>query len=171
MVNNPMQQNILIALQDIQTALERKNNTLLLLFRGDFQIIGGYFQGFSATWFSQKTNANAQQRIIKWALANAKEDNTSFTTGFEIKFKTSILIFKWCMELERRTQSLGKAVTKYAKAIRKLIKQIDSGRNWTEEQKIYSFTKRLRTDLSYAFWPLLALKDNLTIDMAIKLVQ
>ncbi|KAG9302222.1 hypothetical protein G9A89_020656 [Geosiphon pyriformis] len=40
-----------------------------------------------------------------------------------MKFRTSILISKWCIELKRRTQGSGKAVTKYAKAIRKLIKQ------------------------------------------------
>ncbi|KAG9304698.1 hypothetical protein G9A89_000164, partial [Geosiphon pyriformis] len=71
----------------------------------------------------------------------------------------------------RRTQGLGKVVTEYAKVIRKLIKKIDSKRNWTEEQKIYYFKKKLRTDLSYALWPLLALKNNPTMDMAIKLVQ
>ncbi|KAG9299073.1 hypothetical protein G9A89_020386 [Geosiphon pyriformis] len=68
------------------------------------------------------------------------------------------------MELERRTQGPGEVVTEYVKAIRKLIK-------CTEEQKIHSFTKRLRTDFSYALWPLLALKDNPTIDMAIELAQ
>ncbi|KAG9294708.1 hypothetical protein G9A89_008187 [Geosiphon pyriformis] len=78
---------------------------------------------------------------------------------------------KWCMELERRTQGPGEVVTEYAKAIRKLIKHVDSGRNWTEEQKIHSFIKGLRTDLSYALWPLLALKDNPTMDMAIELAQ
>ncbi|KAG9302223.1 hypothetical protein G9A89_020657 [Geosiphon pyriformis] len=35
--NDPIQQNILIALQDIQTALRRKNNTPLLLFRDNTQ--------------------------------------------------------------------------------------------------------------------------------------
>ncbi|KAG9293735.1 hypothetical protein G9A89_019072 [Geosiphon pyriformis] len=75
------------------------------------------------------------------------------------------------MELERKTQGPGKVVTKYAKAIRKLIKRVDTGRNWTEEQKIHSFTKGLRTDLLYALWPLLALKDNPTMDMAIELAQ
>ncbi|KAG9297388.1 hypothetical protein G9A89_009472 [Geosiphon pyriformis] len=75
------------------------------------------------------------------------------------------------MELERRTQGPGKIVTEYAKAIRKLIKCIDSERNWTEEQKIHSFTKGLRTNLSYALWPLLALKNNPTMDMAIELAQ
>ncbi|KAG9291797.1 hypothetical protein G9A89_012082 [Geosiphon pyriformis] len=30
-----------------------------------FQIIGGYLQGFPATWFSQKTDANAQHQIIR----------------------------------------------------------------------------------------------------------
>ncbi|KAG9300541.1 hypothetical protein G9A89_002419 [Geosiphon pyriformis] len=44
-------------------------------------------------------------------------------------------------------------------------------RPWRKEQKIHSFTKRLRTDLSYALWPLLALKNNLTMDMAIELAQ
>ncbi|KAG9305146.1 hypothetical protein G9A89_010654 [Geosiphon pyriformis] len=97
------------------------------------------------------------------------EDNTSFTTQFEIKFRTPILISKWHMELERKTQGPGEVITEYTKAIRKLIKYIDSGRNWTEEQKIHSFTKGLRTDLSYALWPLLVLKDNLTMDMAIEL--
>ncbi|KAG9284791.1 hypothetical protein G9A89_003714 [Geosiphon pyriformis] len=75
------------------------------------------------------------------------------------------------MELERRTQGPGEVVTEYAKAIRKLIKQVDFGRNWTEEQKIYFFIKRLKTDLSYAFWPLLALKNNSTMDMAIEFAQ
>ncbi|KAG9290699.1 hypothetical protein G9A89_011662 [Geosiphon pyriformis] len=75
------------------------------------------------------------------------------------------------MELERRTQGPGEIVTKYAKAIRKLIKCVDSGRNWTEEQKIHFFTKGLRSDLSYALWPLLALKDNSIMNIAIKLAQ
>ncbi|KAG9296602.1 hypothetical protein G9A89_015194 [Geosiphon pyriformis] len=194
--SNPLQQNILIALQDIQTALGQRNNTPLLLFRGDsqdpiewlddfkkaatanqyddeykFQIVGGYLQGSLATWFSQETDANAHQRIIRWMSANARENNTFFTIQFENKFKTPILISKWHMELERRTQDPGEVMTEYVKAIRKLIKRVDSGRNWTEEQKIYSFTKGLRTDLSYALWPLLALKDNSTMDMAIELIQ
>ncbi|KAG9301829.1 hypothetical protein G9A89_004508 [Geosiphon pyriformis] len=64
MAQDSMQQNILIALQDIQTALgavtaNQYNNEY------KFQIIGGYLQDFLATWFSQETNANAQQRIIK----------------------------------------------------------------------------------------------------------
>ncbi|KAG9301381.1 hypothetical protein G9A89_018053 [Geosiphon pyriformis] len=76
---------------------------------------------------------------------------------------TSLLLPK------RKTQGPNKVVTEYAKAIRKLIKRVDSGKNWTEKQKIYFFTKRLRTDLFYAFWPLLALKDNPTMDMTIEL--
>ncbi|KAG9293923.1 hypothetical protein G9A89_019261 [Geosiphon pyriformis] len=180
----------------IQTALGQRNNTLLLLFRDDaqdpikwlndfkraatanqydneykFQIVGGYLQGSFATWFSQKTNANAQQKIIRWAPTNAGEDNTSFTTQFEMKFRTLILISKWHMELERRTQGSDKVVTEYVKAIRKLIKQVDFGRNWTEKQKIHFFTKELKTDLLYALWPLLVLKDNSTIDMANELAQ
>ncbi|KAG9288100.1 hypothetical protein G9A89_017695 [Geosiphon pyriformis] len=83
--------------------------------------------------------------------ANAGENNTSFTTQFENKFRTPILISKWRMELEKRTQGPGEIVTEYAKAIRKLIK--------------------LRTNLSYALWPFLALKDNPTMNMAIELAQ
>ncbi|KAG9290725.1 hypothetical protein G9A89_011688 [Geosiphon pyriformis] len=97
-----------------------------------------------AIWFSQETDANAQHRIIKWTPINAGEENTSFTTRFEAKFKTPILISKWHMELEKKIQ---------------------------EEQKIHSFTKGLRTDLSYALWPLLALKNNPTMDMTIELAQ
>ncbi|KAG9294457.1 hypothetical protein G9A89_001962 [Geosiphon pyriformis] len=147
MANNHMQANILAALQGIQTALGRRNNTLLPLFRGDaqdpikwlddferaatanqydeeykFQIVGGYLQGSPATWFSQETDANTQHKIIRWTPINAGEENTSFTTRFEAKFRTLILIFKWHMELERRTQGPGEVVTEYAKAIRKLIK-------------------------------------------------
>ncbi|KAG9293771.1 hypothetical protein G9A89_019108 [Geosiphon pyriformis] len=191
MAQDPIQVNILATLQNIQTALGQRNNTPLPLFRGNaqdpiewlddfkravtanqyddeykFQIVGS-----SATWFSQETNVGAQQRIVRWTPANIKENNTSFTIWFENKFRTPILISKWCMKLERRTQDPGKIVTKYAKAIKKLIKHIDSGRNWTEEQKIHSFTKGLRTDLLYALWPLLALKDNLTMNMAIELTQ
>ncbi|KAG9301453.1 hypothetical protein G9A89_018125 [Geosiphon pyriformis] len=187
LLSNSLQQNILIALQDIQTALGQRNNTLLPLFRGNaqdliewlddfkraatanqydneykFQIIGGYLQDSSAIWFLQETDAGAYQRIIKWAPTNAGEENTSFITWFETKFRTSILIFKWCLE---------KIVIEYAKVIRKLIKHVDSSRNWTEEQKIHSFTKELKTDLSYALWSLLALKNNLTIDMAIEFAQ
>ncbi|KAG9294467.1 hypothetical protein G9A89_001972 [Geosiphon pyriformis] len=82
------------------------------------------------------------------------------TPQFKTKFRTPILISKWCIELESRTQNPGKVVTEYAKAIRKLIKQ-----------KIYFFTKELKTDLSYALWPLLALKDYSTMNMTIELVQ
>ncbi|KAG9303236.1 hypothetical protein G9A89_013562 [Geosiphon pyriformis] len=196
MAQNPMQVNILAVLQGIQTALGRRNNTPLPLFRGDaqdpiewlddferaatanqyddeykFQIIGGYLQGSPVTWFSQETNAGAQQRIVRWTPANIGENNTFFTIRFENKFRTPILISKWRMELERKTQGPSEIVTKYAKAIRKFIKCVDSGRNWTEEQKIHSFTKGLRTDLSYALWPLLALKDNLTMNMVIELAQ
>ncbi|KAG9292570.1 hypothetical protein G9A89_006941 [Geosiphon pyriformis] len=103
--NDPIQQNILIALQGIQTALRQRNNTSLLLFRSDtqdpiewlddfekaatanqynneykFQIVGSYLQGSLAIWFSRKTNANAHQRIIRWTLTNTEEENTSFTT-------------------------------------------------------------------------------------------
>ncbi|KAG9303082.1 hypothetical protein G9A89_005040 [Geosiphon pyriformis] len=90
MTQDSLQQNILIVLQSIQTALGQRNNTPLPLFRGNaqdliewlddfkraatanqydnkykFQIISGYLQGSSVTWFSQETNANVQQRIIR----------------------------------------------------------------------------------------------------------
>ncbi|KAG9298582.1 hypothetical protein G9A89_002529 [Geosiphon pyriformis] len=127
-INNPIQANILATLQDIQTALGQRNNASLPLFRS-----------FPATWFSQKTDAGAYQRIIRWTPTNAKEKNIFFTIWFENKFRTPILISKYS----------GEVVTEYAKAIRKLIK----------------------TDFSYVLWPLLALKDNPTMDMAIELVQ
>ncbi|KAG9290615.1 hypothetical protein G9A89_011578 [Geosiphon pyriformis] len=196
MANDLMQANILATLQGIQTALEKRNNTPLSLFKGDaqdpiewldnfekaatanqydkkykFQIVGGYLQGSPAIWFLQETDANAQHRIIRWTPINAGEKNTSFTTQFETKFRTPILISKWHMELEKRTQSPREVVTEYVKAIKKLIKRVDSRRNWTEEQKIYFFTKGLRTNLLYVLWSLLALKDNSTINMAIKLAQ
>ncbi|KAG9285835.1 hypothetical protein G9A89_013260 [Geosiphon pyriformis] len=163
MANNPMQANILAALQDIQTALERRNNTPLPLFRGDAQD--------PIEWLDDFERAITANQIIRWTPINAEEENISFTTQFEAKFRTPILISKWRMELERRTQGPGEVVTEYAKAIRKLIKRVDFERNWTEEQKIHSFTKGLKTNLSYALWPFLALKDNPTMNMAIELVQ
>ncbi|KAG9293585.1 hypothetical protein G9A89_005588 [Geosiphon pyriformis] len=129
------------------------------------------FKFSSATWFLQKTNAGAYQKIIRWIPTNAGEKNTSFTIQFKTKFKTPILISKRHMKLEKKIQSPDEVVTEYAKAIRKLIKWVDSKKNWTEKQKIYSFTKRLRTDLLYALWSFLALKDNPTINMVIELVQ
>ncbi|KAG9291703.1 hypothetical protein G9A89_022122 [Geosiphon pyriformis] len=155
MAQDPLQQNILIALQGIQTALGQRNNTPLLLFRDDAQDpiewLDNFKKAATANQYDNKYKFQIQ-KIIRWALANTGEDNISFTTWFEMKFRTSILISKWHIELERKTQGPGKVVTEYAKAIRKLIKWVDSGRNWTEEQKIHSFTKRLRTDLSYALW-------------------
>ncbi|KAG9289079.1 hypothetical protein G9A89_022388 [Geosiphon pyriformis] len=119
MAVDPMQANILAALQGIQTALGQRNNTPLPLFRGDaqdpiewlndferavtanqydekykFQIVSGYLQGSPATWFLQETDANVQERIVRWTPANAGEINTSFTTQFENKFRTPILISK-----------------------------------------------------------------------------
>ncbi|KAG9288959.1 hypothetical protein G9A89_019581 [Geosiphon pyriformis] len=146
MANDPIQANILAALQGIQTALGQRNNTPILLFRSNaqdpiewldnferattanqydneykFQIVGGYLQGSPAIWFSQETDANAQQKIVRWTPANH-------------------------IELERRTQGPSEVVTEYTKAIRK-------------------------TDLLYALWPLLALKNNPTMNMAIELAQ
>ncbi|KAG9301635.1 hypothetical protein G9A89_016705 [Geosiphon pyriformis] len=58
MAQDPLQQNILIALQGIQTALGAATaNQYDNEYK--FQIIGGYLQGSPATWFSQETNANA----------------------------------------------------------------------------------------------------------------
>ncbi|KAG9299106.1 hypothetical protein G9A89_020419 [Geosiphon pyriformis] len=110
--NNSMQANILATLQSIQTALERRNNTPLPLFRGDtqdpiewlddferaaianqyndeykFQIVGGYLQGSPTTWFSQKTDANAQHQIIRWTLLQA------FIWGF----KSNNKLITWCL--------------------------------------------------------------------------
>ncbi|KAG9297280.1 hypothetical protein G9A89_009962 [Geosiphon pyriformis] len=127
MAQNPLQQNILIALQDPIEWLDNFEKAATANQYDNeykFQIIGGYLQGSLATWFSQETN-------------------------FEMKFRTSILISKWHIELEKRTQGPGK----------------------TEKQKIHSFTKGLRTDLSYALWPLLVLKNNPTMNMAIELAQ
>ncbi|KAG9307379.1 hypothetical protein G9A89_017208 [Geosiphon pyriformis] len=49
--------------------------------------------------------------------------------NIQTALETSILISKWHIELERRTQDSGNVVTEYAKAIRKLIKQIDFKKN------------------------------------------
>ncbi|KAG9299793.1 hypothetical protein G9A89_013153 [Geosiphon pyriformis] len=118
--------------------------------------------------FKRAVTANQYDEEYKFQII---EENISFTTWFETKFRIPILISKWCMELERRTQGPGVVMTEYFKAIRKLIKCVDFGRNWTEEQKIHSFTKGLRTNLLYALWSFLALKDNPTINMAIELAQ
>ncbi|KAG9294470.1 hypothetical protein G9A89_001975 [Geosiphon pyriformis] len=64
MAQNSLQQNILIALQGIQTALGAATaNQYDDEYK--FQIVGGYLQGFSATWFLQETDVNAHQRIIR----------------------------------------------------------------------------------------------------------
>ncbi|KAG9306527.1 hypothetical protein G9A89_004724 [Geosiphon pyriformis] len=139
MANNPLQQNILIALQGIQTALRRRNNTSLSLFRDNAQDLIKYSHKKPMPMLS-KESLNRHWQMLKKII--------------------SLLL-----------PGSDEVVTEYAKAIRKLIKQVDSEKNWTEEQKIYSFTKELRTDLSYALWLLLALKDNPTIDMTIELVQ
>ncbi|KAG9301605.1 hypothetical protein G9A89_016675 [Geosiphon pyriformis] len=149
MANDPIQVNILATLQGIQIALRRRNNIPLLLFRGNAQDPIEWLDDFEraatanqydeeykfqivdspAIWFSQETDANAQHRIIRWTPINAGEENTSFTTQFEAKFRTPILISKWRMELEKRTQGPEEVVTEYAKAIRMLIKCVDSWRN------------------------------------------
>ncbi|KAG9306159.1 hypothetical protein G9A89_016063 [Geosiphon pyriformis] len=131
MANDLIQANILAALQGIQTALRRRNNTPLPLFRD-----------------------NAQDPI-KW-LDDFEKAATA--NQFDEEYKFQIV-------------GPGEIVTEYAKAIRKLIKHVDSEKNWTEEQKIYSIIKGLKTDLSYAFWPFLVLKDNPTMNMTIKLAQ
>ncbi|KAG9303777.1 hypothetical protein G9A89_018674 [Geosiphon pyriformis] len=101
MANDPMQANILAALQgDAQDPIEWLNDFERAVTANQyddkykFQIVGGYLQGSSATWFLQETDANAQQRIIRWTPANVGEINTSFTTWFENKFRTPILISK-----------------------------------------------------------------------------
>ncbi|KAG9298579.1 hypothetical protein G9A89_002526 [Geosiphon pyriformis] len=146
----------------------QRNNTPLPLFRDNAQDPIEWLDDFERAVTANQYDDKYKFQIMS---TNARKNNISFTIQFENKFRTPILISKWCMELERKTQGSGEIVTKYAKAIRKLIKRVDSGRNWTEKQKIHFFTKRLRTDLSYALWPFLALKDNPTIDMTIELAQ
>ncbi|KAG9289410.1 hypothetical protein G9A89_007971 [Geosiphon pyriformis] len=137
---DPLQQNILIALQSIQTAL------------------GGDVQN-PIKWLDDFERA---------ATANQYDNKYKFQIKPIPMLIKKSLDGHWQM-LEKTIFLSLSVVTEYAKAIKKLIKHVDSGRNWTEEQKIHSFTKGLKTDLSYAFWPLLALKDNPTMDMAIEL--
>ncbi|KAG9295668.1 hypothetical protein G9A89_002986 [Geosiphon pyriformis] len=57
MANDLMQQNILITFQGIQTALGEKNNTPLLLFRGDAQDLIEWLDNFKrATIANQYDN-------------------------------------------------------------------------------------------------------------------
>ncbi|KAG9299975.1 hypothetical protein G9A89_009703 [Geosiphon pyriformis] len=72
--------------------------------------------------FKRAAIANQYDKKYKWTPINAGKENTSFTIWFETKFRTPILISKWCIELERRTQDPREVVTEYIKAIRKLIK-------------------------------------------------
>ncbi|KAG9288307.1 hypothetical protein G9A89_021338 [Geosiphon pyriformis] len=89
MANDPMQANILATLQDIQTALGRRNNIPLLLFRGDTQDsikwLDDFERAVTANQYDEEykfqiVDANAQHRIIRWTPINAREENTSFTT-------------------------------------------------------------------------------------------
>ncbi|KAG9293873.1 hypothetical protein G9A89_019211 [Geosiphon pyriformis] len=120
-----------------------------------------------------ETEKESYQIASVFDLLSSKLDSFTQTVTPELMANDPMQanILATLQELERRTQGLGEIVTEYAKAIRKLIKRIDFEKNWTEEQKIHSFTKELRTDLSYALWPLLALKNNPTINMAIELAQ
>ncbi|KAG9288695.1 hypothetical protein G9A89_004314 [Geosiphon pyriformis] len=169
MTQDLMQQNILIVLQGIQTALGQRNNTPLSLFRGNTQDLIKWLNDFERAVTANQYDE--EYKIIRWIPTNAKKENTFFIIWFETKFRIPILISKWHMELKKRTQGPGKVVTKYAKAIKKLIKHVNSRRNWTEKQKIYFFTKELKTNLLYALWPFLVLKDNSKIDIAIELAQ
>ncbi|KAG9305032.1 hypothetical protein G9A89_007435 [Geosiphon pyriformis] len=145
MAQDSIQANILAALQGIQTALG-----------GDVQDLIKWLDDFKrAVTANQYDDKKLMLMPIKELLDECQQMSEKTTLLSQPGLKTSP----------------GEIVTEYAKAIRKLIKHVDSGKNWTEEQKIHSFTKGLRTDLSYALWSLLVLKNNPTIDMAIKLAQ
>ncbi|KAG9302210.1 hypothetical protein G9A89_020644 [Geosiphon pyriformis] len=90
MAQDPMQANILAALQGIQTALG-----------GDAQDPIEWLDDFERAATANQYDDEYKFQIMP---ANAGENNISFTTWFENKFRTPILISKWHMELERRTQ-------------------------------------------------------------------
>ncbi|KAG9301572.1 hypothetical protein G9A89_016642 [Geosiphon pyriformis] len=68
MAQNPIKANILAALQDPIKWLDDFEKAATANQYNDeykFQIVGGYLQDSPATWFSQETDANAHQRIIR----------------------------------------------------------------------------------------------------------
>ncbi|KAG9298168.1 hypothetical protein G9A89_005436 [Geosiphon pyriformis] len=103
MAQNPLQQNILIAFQEVMPKIQ--SNDWMILRE-----------------LPQQTNI-IMNTSFKSLVATFK---ALLLLG---SYKKPILISNWHMELERRTQGPGEVVTKYAKAIKKLIKWVDSRRN------------------------------------------
>ena len=102
------------------------------------QIIGAYLRDAAATQYD-----GDRANIHNWT-GNV---NDAFDRRFLNQFRTQNKLTQWRQELEKRTQLPGETVEAYAKEIKRLIRRIDVDNNWSDAQKVYSFTKGLAPEV------------------------
>src|SRR6185436_2185278 len=90
---------------------------------------------------------------------------------FLIQFRTQGKLLQWRTELQNHVQVVGETVDHYAQDIKRLIKQVDHQEHWSEQDKIYQFTKGLRREIAFQVCPLLAFRQNTILEQVIKVAR
>ena len=90
---------------------------------------------------------------------------------FLTQFRTQGKLLQWRTELQNRVQVIGETVDHYVQDIKRLIKRVDHQEHWSEQDKIYQFTKGLRREIAFQVRPLLAFRQNATLEQVIEIAR
>src|SRR6185295_762198 len=130
------------------------------------QVVGGYLLNEAQTWYQRIVNDGANN-FQSWNTAN----NRNFKNMFLTQFRTQGKLLQWRTELQNRVQVVGETVDHYAQDIKRLIKRVDHQEHWNEQDKIYQFTKGLRRKITFQVRPLLAFRQNATLEQVIEVAR
>ncbi|CAG8802735.1 20391_t:CDS:2, partial [Dentiscutata erythropus] len=91
-----------------------------------------------------------------------------YTNDYKLQVVGGYLMNEWRTDLQNRIQTVGESIDHYAQDIKRLIKRVDHQENWSEQDKIYQFMKRLRREIAFQIRPLPSFRHNTTLEQVIE---
>lgn len=130
-------------------------------------VVSGYLLNEAQTWHQGVIALGGAGNFQSWGNVN----NRNFRNMFLTHFRTPEKVLQWRFDLQSRIQSATESVDQYAQEIKRLIKRVDHLNAWTDQEKIYQFTKGLRREIVYQLKPHLTLQPGMTFEQAIALAR
>jgi hypothetical protein len=186
-LNQQTAQQLVAALQRIGDRMEIRNTTPMPKFHGGIQdpvewfeefercaqinnydnnyklqTVQGYLLNEAQTWFTTFENNHGQ--FQSWENQNRRP----FVQNFMRQYRSPGRMLQWRTELNMKTQGPTETIDQYAQCIKKLIRRIDPANNWTENDRIYHFTKGLRKEIAFQIRPQLTFQNNVTLEQTVE---
>src|ERR1043165_98484 len=105
------------------------------------EIVKGYLKGAAADWIWDATDANAQNRVIRFAanLQNNGEADTSFDTRFIRQYASETKQNRWFYELMTLRQTSSETVNEYSLRFQRLLRKVATNQNIPDQMQIRTY--------------------------------